>query len=214
MMQNKTKSGLGIILSKLSVFENPHLMKEQYATDSEAAAGALWFAYMQGDIEGMKVADLGCGTGLLGIAAILLGAERVYFIDSDAAALEIAKKNIVAAADLEKAEVIRSDIKKFEAKVDTVIQNPPFGTKEKHADREFLLQAFKIANVVYSFHKIVTSDFVTKVAADNGFVVTNIIPMQLQLKKTQTFHKSKIRRVDVGLFRISTAPLNIKHNSM
>ncbi len=201
----RSKSQLAIALSKLAVFEKfgkQQLLKEQYATDSETAAEAIWFAYMSGDIQGKAVADLGCGTGLLGIAALLLGAEKVYFVDNDYDALAIAEKNITAAAAMADFEIMKADIADFDKKADTVIQNPPFGTKEKHADRQFLLQAFKVANVAYSFHKIETADFVKKIAADNGFAVTNIIPLQLQLKKTYEFHRSRIRMVDVGLFRI------------
>lgn len=197
----KSKSQLAIMLSKLSGFQNPSLMKEQYSTDSESAAEAIWFACMQGDIQERIVADLGCGTGLLGIAAILLGAERAYLVDSDKSALEIAARNI-ASAGITSAEIIHSDVRMFETKVDTVMQNPPFGTKEKHADRPFLTKAFKCAPVVYSFHKIVTSRFVEKLAADSGFAVTNILPLHLQLKKTFGFHKSRIKRIETGLFRM------------
>ncbi|MBI2141027.1 methyltransferase [Candidatus Woesearchaeota archaeon] len=201
----QSKSQLAIVLSKLAVFEKfgkPQLLKEQYATDSEAAAEAVWFAYMHGDIQGKAVADFGCGTGLLGISALLLGAEKAYFVDNDDDALAIAEKNITAAATMTNFEIIRADIEDFNKKVDTVIQNPPFGTKEKHADRQFLLQAFKAAGVVYSFHKIETAGFVKKIAADNGFNVTNILQLQLQLKRTYDFHRSRMRRIDVGLFRI------------
>lgn len=207
-MEVRTKSKLAILLSKLAVFENPKLVKEQYATDSETAAEALWFAYMQGDVQGKAVADLGCGTGLLGIGALLLGAKKAYFVDNDEEALSICKQNISAVvADLAaKSAVMNSEVHEFKREVDTVVQNPPFGTKQKHADKEFLLQAFKVAKVVYSMHKIETADFVKKLSSDNGFKVTNIFPLKLQLKATYEFHRSKIRRIDVGLFRIDRKP--------
>lgn len=204
----KSKSQLAIALSRLAVFENfekPQLMKEQYATDSEAAAEAVWFAYLQGDIQDKVVADLGCGTGLLGIAARMLGAKKVYFVDNDKEALEICRRNIDAAVSKEtsaKVAIVNSGVADFSTKVDTVVQNPPFGTKTRHADRAFLLQAFKTSTIVYSFHKIETADFVKKIAADNGFAVTNVLPLQLQLKQTYRFHRSRIRRVGVGFFRI------------
>ncbi|MBI2550330.1 methyltransferase [Candidatus Woesearchaeota archaeon] len=204
----KSKSQLALVLSKLAVFEKfgkPQLLKEQYATDSEAAAEAMWFAYMHGDIQGKVVADFGCGTGLLGIAALLLGSEKVYFVDNDDDALAIAEKNITAAAAMADFEIMRADIADFGKKADTVIQNPPFGTKTKHADREFLATAFKSAGTVYSFHKAETADFVKRFAAENGFRVTNILPLQLQLKPTYEFHRSRMRRVEVGLFRIEKA---------
>ena len=199
----KSKSQLAIILSKLAVFENPKLLAEQYATDSESAAEALWFAYMNGDIEGKVVADFGCGTGLLGIAALMLGAGKVYLIDSDEDAIVLCGKNIAAVFGVDKGYPLIADVAEFKERVDTVVQNPPFGTKAKHADRVFLMQAFEVADVIYSLHKIETADFVKKLAADNGFSVTNIMPLQLQLKNTYEFHRSKMRRVAVGLFRIA-----------
>ena len=211
----KSKSGLAIQLSKLAVFENPKLMSEQYATDSESAAEALWFAYMNGDIQDHMVADLGCGTGLLGIGALQLGADKVYFVDNDKEAIDVCNRNLATATDesaASKAVVIAADILDFHEKVDCVVQNPPFGTKAKHADRQFLLQAFKVGQAVYSIHKIETADFVKKIAADNGFTVTNILPLQLQLKNTYEFHRSKMRRVDVGMFRIVKRTLVSQHS--
>ncbi len=40
-----------------------------------------------------RVLDVGCGTGVLGIAAALLGAESVSFVDIDATAVENARHN-------------------------------------------------------------------------------------------------------------------------
>ena len=90
-----TKSQLAIALSKLDGFKDPKLRQEQYITDSEIAASVLWSAHLFKDIEGKVIADLGCGTGVLGIGALLLGAKMVLFIDSDKEALAIAKKNVL-----------------------------------------------------------------------------------------------------------------------
>lgn len=46
-----------------------------------------------GDIEGRTVLDLGCGTGMLGIAASILGAGAVVGVDVDAQALTTAAEN-------------------------------------------------------------------------------------------------------------------------
>ncbi|MBR2131135.1 MAG: 50S ribosomal protein L11 methyltransferase [Oscillospiraceae bacterium] len=42
---------------------------------------------------GMRVLDLGCGSGILSIAAILLGAERAYACDIDEKAVDVAYEN-------------------------------------------------------------------------------------------------------------------------
>jgi len=40
-----------------------------------------------GGLEGLQVADLGCGSGVLGLAALHLGAERVFAADTDSLAV-------------------------------------------------------------------------------------------------------------------------------
>jgi putative methylase len=92
-----SKSGLAIRLSRLQAFENPKLKSEQYACDPEIAAEVIWRAHQLDGFRQKVSADLGCGTGLLGIGMLLLGAERVYFVDDDKAALETAKKNLKSA---------------------------------------------------------------------------------------------------------------------
>jgi predicted RNA methylase len=48
---------------------------------------------------------------------------------------------------------------------DTVIMNPPFGTKQKGADMEFLRAACRLARTsVYSLHKSSTRAHIQKVA--------------------------------------------------
>ncbi len=45
------------------------------------------------NLEGKRVLDLGCGTGILAIAAALLGAKPVVAVDIDHRAVEITSKN-------------------------------------------------------------------------------------------------------------------------
>jgi len=193
-----TKSSLAIALSKLKTFEKPKAKAEQYATDSETAAEVLWFAFMKGDIKDKIIADLGCGTGILGIGAILLGAKKVFFIDNDENALRICKEN---AKNFKNAEFFLSDIKNFDKKVDVVIENPPFGTKIRHSDIEFLKKAFNIADVIYSFHKLETKEFIEKFAEKSRFLATNVLEFRMPLKATQKFHKKRIERINVGCWR-------------
>lgn len=44
-------------------------------------------------LDGKKVLDVGCGSGILGIAADILGAESVYMCDLDEQCVEAARKN-------------------------------------------------------------------------------------------------------------------------
>lgn len=202
----KNKKELAVLLSKLRALERPIVKLEQYQTDPEVAAEALWFAHMNGDIGNKTIADLGCGIGIFGLGALALGAKKAYFVDVDARALEIAREN---KKFLEKelgkkfnAEFINKEVQDFKRKVDVVIQNPPFGVKKTHSDKLFLMKAMEIAPKIYSFHKIESRDFIEKFAIENGFKVKGVIKLKLPLKKTMLFHRKKIYFVDVGLWKI------------
>lgn len=202
-----SKSRLGIMLSRLKVFETASRMAEQYPTDSEIAAEVLWQAYMLGDIDGKRIADLGCGTGILAIGAALLGAKSVIGIDTDKAALALAEENLRQLSDKLGSRLpvrfVEQDVRKFSQDVDTVIQNPPFGTGEKHADRMFLERACSVASVVWSFHKESTSRFVESFAADVGFRVTHILPFDFPLKRSMAHHRKRIKRIRVCCWRLA-----------
>ncbi len=45
------------------------------------------------DVTGLDVIDVGCGSGILGIAAALCGAKSVYMCDIDPIAVMTAKRN-------------------------------------------------------------------------------------------------------------------------
>ncbi|KAH8848662.1 APOBEC1 complementation factor [Schistosoma japonicum] len=58
----------------VKTFRNPKLEFEQYCTLVQVAADILFnVQMMDNSLEGMSVADLGCGTGMLSIGAKLLG---------------------------------------------------------------------------------------------------------------------------------------------
>lgn len=202
------KSKLAIILSNLETFKQPKAELEQYAFDGQSASEMLWDAHQLGDIEDRVVADLGCGTGILGIGALLLGAKEVYFIDISNSAVQSAKKNLKKIEEEigenlhEKAHFLIGDIGLFNKKVDTVIQNPPFGTQKEHADRIFLEKAIESAKVTYSVHKTSTLDFIKTFSRKNNGDVTHVFRLEMQLKQTMKWHKSNIRRVDVCAVRI------------
>jgi len=215
MIRLLSRGRLAVELSKLKVFENADINSEQYPTDSEIAADVLWDASYKNDIEGKTIADLGCGTGILGIGALLLGAKLVYFIDKDQSALDIAKENFKGigadASEESKAVFICKDIKDFSEKADIVLQNPPFGTKTRHADRDFLLKAFDAARIVYSFHKTSTKGFIEKISQDANFKITQVYDFEFPIKMSQLFHKKHIHRIKVSCWRMEKVDLmNVK----
>lgn len=196
-----SKKQLAITLSKLKTFTAPSVKSEQYATDSEIAADIGWFALMQGDIEDKVVVDLGAGTGILSIAALLLGARRVILVDHDKNALQQAEENMKQ-LQLASYELVHDSIENVSVQSDVVIMNPPFGTKQKHIDKIFLEKAFHTAPVIYSIHKTSTSEFIKNLVSKNGKDVTHQLDFNFPIKKQFSFHRSKIRRVSVSCFRI------------
>ncbi len=204
-MSEISKSRLGIILSKLKGFEDPKVKVEQYTIDSEIASNVLWHALYAGKVKDKSIADLGCGTGILGIGALLLGAKRVFLVDSDKNSLDIAKSNYLRIKSESllikgKSVFICQDIADFNEKVDTVVMNPPFGVKIRHADKIFLEKAVKIAKTIYSFHKSESKGFIQAFSKDNGFELKETIDFSWPLKQTMAFHRRKIKRIKVGCF--------------
>jgi len=71
-----------------------------------------------------SVLDIGCGTGILGIAAILLGAKRAVLIDIDSQAISIAKANSIKNDTFDKMVFINGDLlDKAKGRFDLIIAN-------------------------------------------------------------------------------------------
>ena len=134
------KGQLAVTLSKLKTLEKPKVKYEQYQTDPEIAAEIVWFAFMNGDIKNKIVADFGSGNGVLGIAALLLGAKQVYFIDIDRDSILLTKQNLNS-LNLKNYILLHQDISEFNKKIDTVLENPPFGVQAPYVDKPFLIKA-------------------------------------------------------------------------
>lgn len=195
------KKQLAIMLSKLKTFEKPKVKFEQYQTDPEIAAEIAWFAFMNNDIKDKIVADFGCGNGVLGIAALLLNARQVYFIDIDNDSILLTKQNLNS-LKLQNYILLHQDISKFNKKIDTVLENPPFGIQVPYSDKPFLEKAMEVSNIIYSFHKIESRQFIETLASDHNFKVDFILPLKLPIKKTQKFHKKPVYPVNIGIWKL------------
>ncbi|MFA4701921.1 METTL5 family protein [Pyrococcus kukulkanii] len=198
------KKELAIILSKLKGFRNPKPWLEQYRTPGNAASELLWLAYSLGDIEGKVVADLGAGTGVLTLGALLLGAKKVYAVEVDPEAIEVLKENV---EDFDNVEVIVGDVSEFSEKVDTVVMNPPFGSQRKHADRPFLLKAFEVSEVVYSIHlaKPEVRKFIERFSQENNFVISHKVTTEIEIPAQFFFHRKRLERIKVDIYRFIRA---------
>jgi putative methylase len=200
---------LAIALQQLDVFEKADIASEQYPSDPDVAGEILHIAGMLGDIAKKRVLDLGAGTGLLGIGAYLLGASEVVMIERDPKAVKIAKNNMETAKYWVKSESSIS-IKELDIvekrdeinKSDVIIMNPPFGTKKKGADSEFLQVAFGLADVIYSFHKTITAGFLREMSTRAGFTVSHEWHFPgFRIRKSHQNHKKKLHTIDVTVFR-------------
>ncbi len=193
------KKQLAIALSKLEDVDEKNVKLEQYKTDSELAALLLWKAFMNNDIEGKIIVDLGCGNGILGLGALLLEAKKVYFVDVDEGVIELVEENT---KDFKNKEIFNLDVNEFNKKVDTIIMNPPFGVQNEHADKKFLLKAFEIGKKIYSIHKIESKDFIEKLTEDNNWKVNGIEKLNFLIKKSYKFHKKEKYSVKVGIWEL------------
>ncbi|MCD6575652.1 MAG: 50S ribosomal protein L11 methyltransferase [Nanoarchaeota archaeon] len=204
-----SKKDLAIILSTIEGFEEPVAEWEQYMTPSEIAAELLWIAYMDGNIKGKNVIDLGCGTGIFSFGAALLGAKSVVGYDIDGKAIEIAERNrkIIEGTKIPICEIrfIQKDVKDVNQKCDTVIMNPPFGIQKQGADRVFLEKAFEIAKNVYSIHKFGTEKFIEKFAGEHGFRAIQLTKRTINLKPTMGFHEEFKHPIKVMLWKFTTS---------
>jgi len=195
------KKQLSILLSKISSFEKQDVKLEQYPTDPNIAAEVLWDAYLKGDIEDKLIADLGCGHGILGLGALVLGAKKVIFVDIDKNALDVAKKNKIALEkELNKkfeTMFLHENVRSFKKKVNVILQNPPFGVKKSHMDKLFLLKAMEMAPVIYTFHKLSTEKFIKKITADYNYKIKQKYVFNFPLKKSFWFHLKSVHYIDV-----------------
>jgi putative methylase len=204
------KKELEIILSRLKEVENKQLDLEQYQTDANIAADLLWSIHMRGDLNEKIIADLGCGNGVLGIGALLLGAKKLYFVDVDEKSIKITRENVKFVENEMGVKFDKSffkkDISVFSKKVDVVLQNPPFGVQRTHADKAFLIKAMRCGEKIYSFHKIETQRFVEKFAYDEEWKSKLIrkydFPLRIGKDKNKgyKFWKKKVHFVDVGVW--------------
>ncbi|MBS3152792.1 methyltransferase [Candidatus Woesearchaeota archaeon] len=196
------KKKLAIELSRLQHLIKFNVNLEQYESDSNIASELLWLAYQSGDINGKVVADFGCGNGILGIGALLLGAKFVYFLDSDKNALEVCKVNLLNFYSGENYELVLGDVSLFSKKVNTVIMNPPFGVQKRKADKSFLEVAMKYTDNIYSIHKIESKNFIEKLCEERDFAVQNIVERDFAIGKIYRFHKKEKHKFKVGIWTI------------
>jgi putative methylase len=197
------KKQLSILLSQLAPSPKPKLKWEGYTLDSEAAAEMIHIAsWVNNDVRGKTVVDLGCGSGILAIAAALTGAEQVFGVDIDKEAVKIAERNaekLNVTIDL-----VIGDIECVRGPFDTALMNPPFGTRKRGADVQFLKKALEISDVSYSLHKqnVKVRDYLKHKVPKIGGKIDQIREMKIVINRTYSFHRKRKYPVNVDLYRI------------
>lgn len=195
-------------LQEVDIFENPKVQLEQYATMPHIGARMLHTIESSfGDIDGKLIADLGCGCGTLSVGAAMLGAGLCVGFDIDTDALSIFHSNINE-FELNNVDTVQCDVVKclpncWKKQFDTVIMNPPFGTKHNRGiDMKFLQISLDLANTsVYSLHKTSTREHVLAKAADWGVRAQVLAELKFDLPASYKFHKKQSVDVEVDFIR-------------
>jgi len=196
-------------LQQVEDFEKPKILLEQYPTRPHIAACMLHTMEASfGDIQGKIVADLGCGCGVLSLGCVMLGADFLFGFDIDMDALAVFSQNIED-FDMDNLDLVNLDIcdlgQDWENRVDTVVMNPPFGTKHnKGLDMKFLQAGLLLAsNSVYSLHKTSTRDHVLTKAKDWGVGAQVLAQLRYDLPATYKHHKKASVDIQVDFIRFS-----------
>ena len=192
-------------LESLETFSSPKDYLEQYQTPASVAGEMIHYISNNYSIQNYSIADLGCGTGILGIAAALCGCKNVFLFDIDEEALEIAKNNVESLELNDNIQIIQTDVnqlrlcKKLNKYFDLIITNPPFGIRsENGADVEFLKTASYLCNnTIFSLHKFSTVNFLKKFYNKNGISDIKSFKIEYNLPKTYKFQKKKEKNIDV-----------------
>ena len=197
-----SKRQLEIKLDKLETLKAPKLGLEQYPVSAEAASELLYMAgFEHNDLDG-KTIDLGTGTGRLAIGATLMGASNIVGLDVDRPSIEIAARN--ARESNVNVDWVIGDLNSVVGGFQTVLMNPPYGTRSPHMDARFLTRALELAPVIYSIHKSSTRSFLTELAKKNGRRVDEVRSLEMRIPHLFDFHRKKWETIQVDLYRITT----------
>jgi hypothetical protein len=155
-------------------FVKPKVDLEQVSTSPHIAARMVFTAANSyDDIENQAVGDFGVGPGVLSLGAHALGAAAVVGFDCDSDALGLAAANFTAFDARGAIDLVHVDVQTLRlggnGGFDTVLMNPPFGTRNAGIDTAFVTQGMAHANAVYSLHKTSTRDHFVRLAEAKGW---------------------------------------------
>jgi predicted RNA methylase len=195
---------LEIILSSIKTNPKPKLRFEQYDLDPVSASTLLYVAASFGDVEGKRVIDLGCGTGILSIGAAVLGARSVVGVDISEESIRAAAENVSSLRT--RVELISGTIDCIRGSFDTTIMNPPFGSWRKGLDMAFLERAIVVSRTTYSLHK---ANEKSDLFLHNriGLMKRRIVKLgrvEISIPRSYDFHSKARYKVAAYLYRITS----------
>jgi putative methylase len=203
------RKDLEIFLTQLEKVPNLKLQYEQYPTPPRVAANLLWIAGIENnDLFNKTILDLGCGSGILALGTLFLGAREIVGIDIDLDSLEVAKRNSELVGYQDNCHWLCARTEKITITgIDTVVMNPPFGMRKESVsrDRYFLEKALELASVVYSINPYAdkTREFFIEYCKGLNATIEQIIQMNFEIKKEYDFHKKEkhITLIDLYVIR-------------
>ena len=197
---------LAIQLSKLQEISSPNLNLEQYQTEGEIAARWLFDIQSFDDLKpGCRVVDLGCGNGILGIGAVLMGAGSAILVDSDKKSCEVSTRNVESLGISDSVKIINSKIGEKDIEIreaDIVVSNPPWGTQKKASDRPFLEEIISIGTIAHLMHSS-QATHIRNFFNEFGWSSEEYGDLDFALPATYGHHSRMRGRTRASLWRIS-----------
>lgn len=174
----------------------PRIELEQYRTPPEIA---IELASKLPSSCGV-VLDLGTGTGMIAYAASLLGGHYVIGIDVDDTGLEAARSSSLYAIAL--VDFVAADVQHLPLRRGgyCVVQNPPFGTRRRGADRVFVEAAASTgAWFLVSLHLYSSTAprFLQKLYKSLGYRVELMEVLRFPIRQSYRHHFKRIHYASV-----------------
>ena len=189
------KRQLEILIQKLNGKPSYNNALEQYDTDPSVVSEIAFTAFLQGNVEGKDVIDLGTGNGAFAYAAAMLGAKRVLAVDIDPESIAVAKANCEGLG----IEFQASDVRGVTGAFDTCFMNPPWGSVIRDADIPFIEVALMTSKVIYSIHNEKGSDYVRQLLSARGNILAEK-HISLKSKRRYPHHRKEMERISAVLF--------------
>ncbi|MCE4616150.1 MAG: METTL5 family protein [Aeropyrum sp.] len=200
-----------ILEREVPPISSPDPSLEQYTTPAELALVVAQDAMQRGILRGSTVADLASGTCRLGIASLLLGAEKLVAIDVDfrlsRACLEAARRLGLDGRVSFIASRLSGGVGPLRKRAyDIVVTNPPFGVRRRGADWEVLAHALESHTPhVYAILKSGNLKYHSYRAELYGYSTILISTAKFPIQASMPHHRSRVRRVDVDVILFKTA---------